>query len=84
MAKSMGYSLAKTEAEKADRYEDRCHCLLQMGQGYFSKGCIPYKRDLTLTPLDRTTVFDIYHQSAVYSTKCIGPSNVQTKYVCLV
>ena len=80
MASSNEYSLAKSEEDKADRYADailptRCDKPVIVFRKWikdFSKGRIPYKGDLTLRNVDRTVVFDVYHQSTVYSTKCMN------------
>jgi hypothetical protein len=80
MAESGEYSLAKAEGEKADRYADailptnadKPVILFRNWIKNFSQGRIPYKGDLALKPFDRNSVFDIYHQNTVYSTKCMG------------
>jgi hypothetical protein len=80
MAESKEYSLAKKKGEKSDRYADailptsadKPVITFRKWIKDFSKGRIPYKGDIALNPVDRTAVFDVYHQSTVYSTKCMG------------
>jgi hypothetical protein len=80
MAESKEYSLAIPLGQKSDRYADailptsadKPVITFRKWIKDFSKGRIPYKGDIALNPVDRTAVFDVYHQSTVYSTKCMG------------